>query len=260
MQVRFIDSPPLAGDFNMACDFTLTSNMLSDGEAIFRLYSWKKPTISLGYHQHVEDIDLNRCAHDGIDVVRRPTGGRAILHSGEITYCFISKIETRSPGSALRDIYRKVHSGILKAVGSTAPKVSLSDGSRSPQRHHPLCFASAAGTELVLGGRKVVGSAQRLLNSNLLQHGSILLSPEHLKLPEYLSLSEDARFKLSENLKKSSAHLPLKDTPELRNRLADAIADEFQGELTESTLTKEEIIQIESNRKRFNLNNSQENL
>ncbi len=235
----------------MACDYTLTLKKRSADSAIFRLYTWEQPTISLGFHQETEDIDLELCSADGVDVVRRPTGGRAIYHRGEITYCFIQTVNPDEARSALREVYSKVHRALAAALLQAGAPVTLAGGKRIRNGHNPLCFASAAGTELEIGGRKVVGSAQRLLDGSILQHGSILLDDAHLNLPKYLKAPLEVREQMLEKLKRSSTTLPLQDTSEFRKSLALSIANIFQGDIIESYLTTDEIAEIDRRRGDF---------
>ena len=236
----------------MACDYALSQMCsASGGDALLRLYTWKRPAISLGFHQKSEDIDREKCAADGIEVVRRPTGGRAILHWGEITYCFIYPAANDSGKPMLKDVYARVHRGLAAALQRFGAAVGFASADRKPQPHNPLCFATSAGTELELNGKKVVGSAQRLLEGSILQHGSILLTDHHLQMPEFLLLEESKRAALKKLLAKQSAHLPLEDTYDLRRSLAEAISDAFESELSASQLNGEEIAGIERLRGRF---------
>ena len=258
MKLRLINSEPLPGDFNMSCDYSLASALKSGEDAILRLYTWIRPTISIGYHQKSDDIDVLKCREAGIDAVKRPTGGRAILHDGEITYCFIIPADAREKRRSMREIYRKVHMGISNAVSRYGLGVDLSPGRKTAERHHPICFASSASSELALDGRKVVGSAQRLLDSTVLQHGSILLTASHLGLPDYLNLDGEKRKRLRISLEESSTHIPLEDKPELRQVIADCIAKVFGLKLYNSKINKIEIKQINSNLDRFKIFHSME--
>jgi len=253
MKIRFIDSPALPGDFNMACDYNLSKMCRAGSDAIFRLYTWEKPAVSLGFHQKSEDVDREKCAADGIDVVRRPTGGRAILHWGEITYCFIYPVLSESGKQMLKEVYAKVHRGLAAALQQSGAAVGFASPGRKSQPHNPLCFASAAGTELELDGKKVVGSAQRLMDIAILQHGSILLTDHHLQMPEYLLMEESKRKALKKLLAKQSAHLPLEDSPDLRKVISEAIADVFELEMIVSSLQNSETVMIEELRAGFSL-------
>jgi lipoate-protein ligase A len=254
MNIRYINSPALEGGFNMACDYTLAILTKPGNDIIFRLYTWLKPTISLGFHQRSEDIDFERCFNDGVEVVRRPTGGRAILHAGEITYCLIVPVENNAGKKLLKIIYQKAHNAILNTLQNEGAQVVLSKNGKLHAGHNPLCFASSAGTELELEGKKVVGSAQRLLKNAVLQHGSILLTGEHLNLPFYLQTSEENGKRLRRKLEENSTHLALNDDRELRDRLAEEMMKAFNLSLERSQLTNEEIIEINKNQQRFQIN------
>ena len=252
--IRFIDSPPLDGEFNMSCDYTLAVQAKPGDDAVLRIYTWLKPTISIGFHQKADDIDYILCDRDGIAVVRRPTGGRAILHWGEITYCFIAAMQAGGGQKARGEIYRKVHSAILNALRMHELDVNFAAEKKIIRKQNPLCFATSVGTELEYEGKKVVGSAQRLIKSTILQHGSILISPEHLKLPDYLNVSEELRQQLREQLESSSTHLPLRDDESFRINMAKSFGRTFEGDLYESNLTYDENIQIGKGRPRFTIN------
>jgi len=237
----------------MAADWVLAQKTDSE-TAVLRLYTWQKPAISLGFHQKSTDIDFALCRDDGIDVVRRPTGGRAILHWQELTYCFIQKASTNEDSrSALRRIYQSLHQAIGEALARMGVKLSFSAADRKPQPHNPLCFASSAGTELEIEGRKVVGSAQRLLGNTILQHGSIILGDQHLAMPRYFNLSESQKAKLKVQLTEKSAHLSLSDSAELREPISQKIAELFRLEIFRDDLKPEETKSIEEQCKNFSI-------
>ncbi|NQS99331.1 MAG: lipoate--protein ligase family protein [candidate division Zixibacteria bacterium] len=254
MNIRFIDSPPQEGEFNMSCDYTLAVQAKPGDDALLRIYTWLEPTISIGFHQKAEDIDYILCEKDGISVVRRPTGGRAILHWGEITYCFIAAMQVGGGQKALGEIYRKAHTAIHNALRMHGLNVNFAAGKKIIRKQSPLCFATSVGTELEYEGKKVVGSAQRLLKSTVLQHGSILISPEHLKLPDYLNVSEELRQRLREKLELSSTHLPLRDDKSFRITMGKSFANIFEGKVYRTDLTSDENIQIGKDRPRFIIN------
>jgi lipoyl(octanoyl) transferase len=180
---------------------------------MLRLYSWKPWAVSLGAHQRDYDIDLEACSRAGFEVVRRPTGGRAVLHANELTYSVVLPLATRlQPERTIHDVYRDVHILLLEALhrlGATAISFEKTQPDlRAHYRsgaHSMVCFSSSARYELTWlhGGtaKKVVGSAQRLYtpaasgktNTNqsqqaqrqqavVLQHGSILLGSGHERL------------------------------------------------------------------------------
>ncbi len=240
----------------MACDYFLAKSSIAGNDIILRLYGWIKPTISLGYHQESDSIDLVRCRNDGVDVVRRPTGGRAILHWRELTYCIIHPVKQNEGKSTLKKIYKKIHWGLLQGFIRLGINLTPADGNRKPKIRNPLCFASSAGTELEIDGKKVIGSAQRLIGNTVLQHGSILLSSDHLKILDYLLLDNEEREQLRNALRKSSHHLPIDDSPELRSCLAQSIAEAFEHEIAECKLPNDIRKLIMDNCKRFSILNS----
>lgn len=195
---RLIIDGPGAPDWNMAVDRALLDIALEKATPpTLRLYWWEPPALSLGANQRGEDIvDWEGLEADGYGVVRRPTGGRAILHSEELTYSVVSP----APPGGIIEAYRWLAGGLqggLKEAGinldlERSRRLRSGRGMKSgEERMNPLrvrqpCFAAAGRYELVSGGRKVVGSAQYRCRGWLMQHGSILLGPDHLNLPRYL--------------------------------------------------------------------------
>lgn len=165
----------------MATDVFLADSARRTGELILRFYTWDKPTLSLGFHQTISNDALDRCSRWGIPVVRRPTGGRAVLHDRELTYCIA--IPSDHPLFARRrgDLFQRVGRIFVEAAARMGLKAELvrsgigGDKLHSLRKGSPLCFDSLSRWEVRLEGRKWIGSAQRFLPGVLLQHGSILL-------------------------------------------------------------------------------------
>ena len=161
------------GAENMAIDAALLGEAHRSGRAFLRLYRWDPPCLSLGRNEPAaRRYDRAAIERLGLDVVRRPTGGRAVWHEAEVTYAVAAPI---AAFGSLREGYRRIHEqlvGGLRALGVTATLASDGPiGSDGPG----ACFARPAGGEIVVGGRKLVGSAQVRQRTALLQHGSILL-------------------------------------------------------------------------------------
>ncbi len=184
------------GQFNMDFDMDRTRAVQS-GQALpmFRLYGWEPWAVSLGAHQKESDISMEKCREHGVDLVRRPTGGRAVLHADEITY---SAVLPLPEGMSVHDVYRELHVVLLRslqALGCTNMEFEKSQPDfREFYKRSALstsCFASAARYEISEQGRKAVGSAQRLIGSVLLQHGSILLGQGHELLSELVVLPNE---------------------------------------------------------------------
>jgi lipoyl(octanoyl) transferase len=162
---------PLPGWLNMAADAVLLERAEA-GERWVRMYAWE-PTLSFGRHEPVERrYDAASISALGVAVVRRPTGGRAVWHADELTYAIAAPIEELG---SLQDAYRRVHEWLRDALRSLGAEAELAPKGRAAAVDAGACFASPAGGEVVVGGRKLVGSAQLRRGTAMLQHGSILL-------------------------------------------------------------------------------------
>jgi lipoate-protein ligase A len=214
-EIDFVLHPEHSPEANMYFDHTRALEFsTSNAPPMLRLYSWKPYAVSLGAHQRQTDIDEAACKQRGYEIVRRPTGGRAILHANELTYsCVCPLTTTADPSRNVHDIYRDVHLLFLKALHNLGAweiefQKSQTDFRalyRNGQVSMP-CFASSARYELMLHGRKVVGSAQRLYGNVVLQHGSILLGKGHECLADVLRLpSEEEREKVRSVIHAQSA-------------------------------------------------------
>jgi lipoate-protein ligase A len=138
-----------------------------------RLYAWDAPSVTLGCFQRSADLDLGYCRETGIPVVRRPTGGRAVLHGNELTYSFSAQTAEKPFRRNLRGTYRGLSSAFslaFRAVGLSPHTVSRR---RTGTTRSPLCFQAPSFGEITLAGRKVIGSAQRRWQDGFLQQGSI---------------------------------------------------------------------------------------
>ncbi|MDE3057369.1 MAG: lipoate--protein ligase family protein [Bacteroidota bacterium] len=193
-QWQFINSGWCSGEYNMQFDVALATNLLEKGGMpVLRVYGWEPYAISLGYHQRRHDFDETKCRDMGIDIVRRPTGGRAILHADELTYCVVMESERKNISESYREISRALERG-LRILGADVEYVSSQPNFSSLYRQQTSlpCFTSSARYEIRHNGKKLVGSAQRRYSSNgrevILQHGSILLGSAHRRLSELLKV------------------------------------------------------------------------
>lgn len=188
---RFLDSGAADGAFNMAADEAL-ARYCNPEMPILRVYHWQPFAISIGYHQRLAEIDSNKCRKDGVDVVRRPTGGRAIFHAHEVTYCVIIPRKSVWYQENTLAVYNQISSALVQALYQLGLSVVLERienlSPESAQYHERFaCFSASAKYEIHFEGKKLVGSAQRRFNNAILQHGSIILGDEHLRLFDYLS-------------------------------------------------------------------------
>jgi lipoyl(octanoyl) transferase len=172
----WIDEAPRPGWANMAIDESLLDRAGRLGESWLRLYTWQPHCLSFGRHEPASRrYDTDRIAAMGIDTVRRPTGGRAVWHSRELTYAVAAPC--RHFGS-LHNAYLEIHGMLAHALRELDVQVSLAPPRSAPRLDAGACFSQPAGGEVMAAGRKVIGSAQLRRGGALLQHGSILLKDE----------------------------------------------------------------------------------
>ncbi|KIL44376.1 lipoate--protein ligase family protein [Jeotgalibacillus soli] len=196
---RFIDSGYAAPAFNMALDEALL-DWHSEGKIppTIRFYGWDPATLSIGYFQRVEkEINMEEVKRLGLGFVRRPTGGRGVLHEQELTYSVIVSEEHKDMPKTVTEAYRVISEGILKGfhhLGLDAyfsiPRTDEEKNSLKDPRS-AVCFDAPSWYELVVEGRKVAGSAQTRQKGVILQHGSILLDIDEDKLFSLFIYSND---------------------------------------------------------------------
>ncbi|WP_394232926.1 biotin/lipoate A/B protein ligase family protein [Niallia oryzisoli] len=187
---RFIDSGNGSAAFNMALDEALLEwNSKGESPPVIRFYGWNPATLSIGYFQKVEkEINIEAVREQKLGFVRRPTGGRGVLHEHELTYSVIVPEAHPNMPHSVTEAYRVISEGILKGfhqLGLEAyfavPKTSEErDSLKNPRS--AVCFDAPSWYELVVEGRKVAGSAQTRQRGVILQHGSILLDLDEDKL------------------------------------------------------------------------------
>lgn len=196
---RFWYSGPADGATQMEIDAALLAAVAAGRSGpVLRLYTWHPPAVSIGFHQDpARELDLRAVAARGWTLVRRPTGGRAILHDDELTYAVAARADDPQVGGSLLESHAAVSRIFLVALRSLGipaePAAARASArtpvpGRGPAPHRGACFATATSTELVVRGRKILGSAQRRQGGALLQHGSLLLGEAHLDLADVLRL------------------------------------------------------------------------
>ncbi|MBM4147102.1 MAG: lipoate--protein ligase family protein [Nitrospira sp.] len=181
---RFIDTGPCNAAYNMALDETIASLVRKeDMPPVLRLYGWNTPSVSIGCFQKISDVDIIYCTEKNIPIVRRPTGGRAIFHTHEITYSLSVQTKSGLFSKGLLDSYKKISTALglaLSKIGFTPELKVLRETARSSPSDHssksPLCFKSISYGEVSVNNIKIIGSAQKRWTDGLLQHGSIPLT------------------------------------------------------------------------------------
>lgn len=182
---RMFLTPPRSGAVNMAMDHALMQRARRTGERVLRVYTWSEPTLSLGRHQAARGRISAEVAKDlGVSLVRRPTGGRALLHHREVTYSVTAALER---DDSVRDWYESINLVLLHALRLMGVKAeSARPTSRTPIPGSASCFIRADEGEIAVSGRKLVGSALLRQDGALLQHGSILLDDDQFLLTDLL--------------------------------------------------------------------------
>jgi lipoate-protein ligase A len=181
----------LDGVSNMAIDSALLDEVESSSnpKTIVRFYRWQRPTVSLGRNQRVDTaVDEAFCAEHGVDIVHRPTGGRAVLHDDELTYAVASN-DSSCFGDTIYANYKSVSEALCAGFNRVGVPATLAPETRrvtshpgGPAPNDVPCFMSVSRYELTVEGRKIVGSAQRRLRRSFLQHGSMPLSCDRERL------------------------------------------------------------------------------
>ncbi len=211
MAWQFLNTGFLPGFRNMEIDAELARN--GTNHPTLRVYGWSPPAISLGWNQSWDEIRLDAASAAGIDVVRRPTGGRAILHEHELTYSVVMP----SRGENIGAVYNRISLALVEGLRFLGVRAVLERSQPHFSRLYrtaeaSACFVSSARHEIMVDGKKLVGSAQRRLRTDgeeemVLQHGSILLGAEHQRIVDFLVLTPGERQHLSDQLRQRTTDL-----------------------------------------------------
>jgi lipoate-protein ligase A len=198
MQWRFLDTGSGTAGMNMAVDEAmLQTHDAGATPPTLRVYGWQVPTLSLGYAQKTaQEVRLEVCRQCGVAVVRRPTGGRAVLHDDEVTYSVVMPIDLPDGSRTLTEHYRLIGLALLAALWRLGLPVILARPQRSVmsrQGTSPACFAALSRYELSVAGKKLVGSAQKRSQNALLQHGSMPFTLDRDRLFQCLNVPPEQR-------------------------------------------------------------------
>jgi len=194
MNYYYLNTGSNNGQYNMDYDIQL-AKISKPGEFYLRLYRWNPFCISLGANQKYDSINIKKANDDKIEIVKRPTGGRAILHSEELTYSVVAYgKDQKSAHHFYNEINKALKAGLIlynKKLSAIELETKQPDFSKIyKESKGNVCFATTAKSEIKFEDKKLVGSAQRKLGNNLLQHGSILCGNYHKNLIKYLNLPE----------------------------------------------------------------------
>ncbi len=188
-------SAPATGHQNMAIDEAILDQArLHRVPPTLRLYAWDPPCLSLGRAQPLEQVDLVRLQAEGWDWVRRPTGGRAILHTDELTYAVAGPMDHPDLGGGVLDSYRRLSAGLRRALEilGVNPDPPLGTPADEEGRRQPICFEVPSAYEITVRGRKLVGSAQVRRGGGVLQHGTLPLRGDLRRICRALHYSDES--------------------------------------------------------------------
>jgi lipoate-protein ligase A len=186
---RLIDFESFDGATNMAVDEAiLDAHIEGVVPPTLRFYGWAPPAVSIGYGQKLPEKARQKIVARGFDVVRRPTGGRAVLHLDELTYSFVGSDAGSGKllGLSVIESYKKICQALIAGFKHLSVKVEIGEGQAASRQMHD-CFTSTTTADLHYRGKKIVGSAQLRRHNALLQHGSILLCQEQNLMGEMLT-------------------------------------------------------------------------
>jgi lipoyl(octanoyl) transferase len=192
---RLIIDPPQKGAWNMAVDEAILEAVAMKSESpTLRLYDWSPYTLSLGLAQPFSDVDLASIQKHGWDIVRRPTGGRAILHADELTYSICAPEDNPHVSGNIVESYRRLSTGLLKTLEITGIQADSKPKEESDknQAKNPVCFQHPSDYEITYEGKKLIGSAQARRKKGVLQHGSLPLFGDIGRIVSVLQYPDEA--------------------------------------------------------------------
>jgi lipoyl(octanoyl) transferase len=197
-----LDSKTSSSIYNMALDEALLDYVEKVSIPVLRFYKWERPTLSLGYFQKVENtVDLEQLKRKNFDLIRRPTGGRAVLHDKEITYSITIPINNSLCNLSILESYDLLCKPIVSAINNLGLKAYISEED-DRTINSPSCFAAPTFKDIKIRSKKIVGSAQMRDKRGILQHGSILMNVSLEDIFDVLILRNSRESILSESRKK----------------------------------------------------------
>jgi lipoate-protein ligase A len=174
---RLIDSGPCGSAFNMALDEAIAEHVREcKAMPTLRFYEWDRPAVTLGFFQKTQEVDVRFCLEKGIPLVRRLTGGRAVLHGTDLTYSFASRFDTVHFGDTICNNYVRISQTFMEGLQEIGLSVTMRQ--RKAERRalkNPSCFQSTSFSEITLDEKKLIGSAQKKWTDGFMQQGSIVV-------------------------------------------------------------------------------------
>ena len=192
---RLLCHSPAGGAWNMAVDEALLDSVARGASRpILRLYAWKPACLSLGQAQPAADVDRARLTENGWELVRRPTGGRAILHIDELTYAVIAPVDDPHVRGTLLESYLAISRALVQALKLLGLEVIARDdphASQAARSRNPVCFEEPSSYEILFEGKKIIGSAQARRGNTFLQHGALPLTGDLTRITQALAFDDE---------------------------------------------------------------------
>lgn len=176
---NFLNTPQGNAYENMEMDLSMLYKSIETSSCpILRIYQWKPSAVSLGCNQNTDDVNIEFCKENNIDIVKRPTGGRAVFHQGDVTYSFVISSKLLKDGDSVNKSYKEISSALILGLKELGVNDVYIAESTIPYTKSKACMAISTGADLEYRGHKIAGSAQLRKNGYILQHGSILLNQD----------------------------------------------------------------------------------
>jgi lipoate-protein ligase A len=192
---RLLNTGSADGATNMATDEAILT-AVTEGRSppTLRFFAWQPPCLSIGYNQAMEEVDITACQQAGVDVVRRPTGGRAILHTDELTYSIVAPQDEPQVAGGVVESYRRLSAGLVRGLRLLGVDVAQAGAGHGQDADvSAACFDAPSAYEVTAGGKKLVGSAQVRRRGAVLQHGSLPLQGDITRICRYLVVPSEGR-------------------------------------------------------------------
>ncbi len=237
---RLLRTPAMTGPMNMAIDEAILNAVAEEASPpTLRFFAWEPATLSLGYGQPIADVDQDRLAHRGWGLVRRPTGGRAILHTDELTYSVTAPMEEPRVVGSVVESYRRLSQGLLSGLqrlglSARADPKDPATTTRAPDGTpivNPVCFEVPSDYEITADGRKLLGSAQVRKRGVVLQHGTLPLWGDITRILDGLAYADAERETLRARVRSRAATLADIGLHASWEDAADAMAQGFSEAL-----------------------------
>lgn len=236
MNFRLLEYQVYDAATNMALDEAILESHRSGlVPATLRFYGWAPPAVSIGYSQKMDQDTIARIKSKGFDVVRRLTGGRAVLHFAELTYSFVASPPVLS--EQLNEAYRQICKGLILGLKDLGVEADLGKSNKQ-YKDFSDCFMATTQADLQVNNKKMVGSAQLRRQGAVLQHGSILLDQPQNLLPELLDSNHNANAERHSNFKDVAGRNVSID--ELQNAFTKGFSEAFAADFKAGELVQNE--------------------